>query len=83
MSVYSENTLKSLRFDEGVIGRIITTIPRWLQESNIRRKSYNQTVFELSWCSDRDLSDLGIARCDIRRLAKEAADLKVKEFRAS
>mgnify|MGYP001812053894 CR=1 FL=1 len=81
MSVYSEYTLKSLRFDEGAIGR--STIFRWLQELNIRRKSYNQTVFELSWCSDRDLSDLGIARCDIRRLAREAADLKAEEFRAS
>lgn len=83
MSVFSENTLNIHRPHEGVIGRMARDIRRWLQEAHIRRKSYNQTVFELSWCNDRDLADLGIARCDIRRLAKEAADLKAQEFRAS
>ena len=39
----------------------------------VRRKVYNQTVLELSNCSDQALRDLGIFRCDIKRLAKEAA----------
>ncbi len=49
----------------------------------LRHKVYRATLQELNSLSDRDLSDLGIARCDIRRLAREAADLKVREFRAS
>ncbi|MEP1206801.1 MAG: DUF1127 domain-containing protein [Rhizobiaceae bacterium] len=44
----------------------------------MRRKAYHNTVFELSQCSDRDLSDLGIARCDIRRLARESYDQQQK-----
>ncbi|WP_323778191.1 DUF1127 domain-containing protein [Leisingera sp.] len=39
-----------------------------------RRKSYEQTVFELSALSDRSLTDLGIPRTNIRQLAREAAD---------
>lgn len=83
MSVFQENTLNIHRPHEGMIGRVFKDIHRWLREMHIRRKSYNQTVFELSWCDDRELADMGIARWDIRRLAKEAADLKVQELRAS
>lgn len=35
-----------------------------------RYKTYRRSVAELEACSDRDLSDLGIYRCDIRRLAR-------------
>ncbi|MBQ0820768.1 DUF1127 domain-containing protein [Microvirga terrae] len=35
--------------------------------------SYRKTVRELSQLSDRDLSDLGIARYDISRIARAAA----------
>ena len=83
MSVFSENTLNIRRPYEGIIGRMTKEIHRLLQEARIRRRSYNRTVFELSCCDDRELADLGIARFDIRRLAKEAAALKVQEFRAS
>ena len=34
---------------------------------------YRETVRELSQLSDRDLSDLGIARYDISRIARAAA----------
>lgn len=34
---------------------------------------YNRTVNELQSLSNRDLADLGIARSDIHRLAREAA----------
>ena len=34
-------------------------------------KRYSRTVSELQSLSDRDLADLGIARCDIPRLARE------------
>ena len=37
-----------------------------------RYKAYRRTISELEACSDRDLSDLGIYRCDIRRLARES-----------
>ncbi len=35
-------------------------------------KRYARTVNELEGLSNRDLADLGIARSDIRRLAREA-----------
>jgi len=37
-----------------------------------RYRMYRRSVAELEACSDRDLSDLGIYRCDIRRLSREA-----------
>lgn len=36
-------------------------------------KRYSRTVQELDSLSNRDLADLGIARSDIPRLAREAA----------
>ena len=40
-----------------------------------RRKVYRVTLAELSALTDRDLNDLGIARTDITRLAREAANV--------
>jgi len=37
-------------------------------------RRYSRTMSELGNLSNRELSDLGIARCDIPRLAREAAD---------
>jgi uncharacterized protein YjiS (DUF1127 family) len=34
--------------------------------------NYRKAVDELSRLSDRDLSDLGISRCDIKRVARSA-----------
>jgi len=42
---------------------------RYFQE----RKVYRRVVHELSFCTDRDLRDLGFERCDIPRIAREAA----------
>ena len=42
-----------------------------LSERLVRRKKYQQTVHELSQCSDRELNDFGIVRCDIHQLARE------------
>jgi len=42
-----------------------------ISEGLARRSRYQQTVHELSQFSDRDLRDFGIARYDIRRLARE------------
>ena len=44
-----------------------------VQDALARRKVYRATYYELSMLTDRDLSDLGIPRSDIRRLALEAA----------
>ncbi len=42
-------------------------------EAAQRRKVYRTTVAELSQLSDRDLGDLGINRCEIKRIAKEVS----------
>jgi uncharacterized protein YjiS (DUF1127 family) len=42
---------------------------RYFQE----RKVYRRVVHELSFCTDRDLRDLGFERCDIPRIAWVAA----------
>ena len=43
------------------------------------RRNFNDAVYELSALSDRDLADIGIARCDIQRVAREAAKMKRAE----
>lgn len=37
-----------------------------------RRATIHRTTTELSRLSDRELSDLGITRCDIHRVARSA-----------
>lgn len=55
------------------------TLPHWVEalknaflEARRKRQIYLTTHTELSAMSDRDLTDLGIARADIPRLASEA-----------
>jgi uncharacterized protein YjiS (DUF1127 family) len=38
-----------------------------------QRRVYNTTFGELAVLSNRELADLGICRCDIKRIALEAA----------
>jgi uncharacterized protein YjiS (DUF1127 family) len=45
-----------------------------LTEAMQRRRVYRTTVNELSALGDRDLSDLGVSRASIRRLALDAAN---------
>jgi uncharacterized protein YjiS (DUF1127 family) len=54
----------------------------WLAEASRRlsswlawRADYRASVKELDALSDRDLEDVGMVRCDIPSIAKEAADL--------
>jgi uncharacterized protein YjiS (DUF1127 family) len=42
---------------------------RYFQE----RKVFLRVVQELSYCTDRDLRELGFERCDIPRIARQAA----------
>jgi uncharacterized protein YjiS (DUF1127 family) len=61
--------------ENGAIGgvrRVLRNVSAWSQE----RRAYNQAAFELSGLSDRDLADIGIARCDIPSIAREAAQAK-------
>lgn len=37
------------------------------------RRIERRTIEELSWCSDRDLADIGISRADIRSIARATA----------
>jgi len=48
-----------------IISHIIAAFQRW--------RMYNATVSELAQLSDRQLADLGISRCDITQIAREAA----------
>ena len=79
MTQFSTNILKFHGPHEGAFVKFIADRRKWLQEALMRRKSYNQTVYELSICSDRDLADMGISRWDIRRLARESAQRKTIE----
>ena len=55
------------------IGGIFAALNK-VTEAMQRRRVYHTTVNELSALSDRDLSDLGISRASIRRLAMDAAN---------
>jgi uncharacterized protein YjiS (DUF1127 family) len=49
---------------------LAATLRRELRAAGVRRR----TARELCALSDRDLADIGIFRCDIGRIAREAAD---------
>ncbi len=44
----------------------------------VRRRVYNATMNELASLSTRELADISITRCDLRRIATEAANDAVK-----
>ena len=51
------------------VRRLFANLVAWSAE----RRAYRQAIFELNALSDRDLTDIGIARCDIPAVAREAA----------
>lgn len=53
------------RRDSGLVAR--------LRAALARRKTYTRTLRELASLNDRELSDIGISRADIRQVAAEAA----------
>jgi uncharacterized protein YjiS (DUF1127 family) len=57
------------------VRRIFVNWAAWSDE----RHAYRQAVSELSALSDRNLADIGIARCDIPAVAREAARSKRAE----
>lgn len=56
----------------GGVRRVLRNLSAWSQQ----RRAYNQAAFELNALSDRDLADIGIARCDIPSIARDAAKAK-------
>jgi uncharacterized protein YjiS (DUF1127 family) len=54
-------------------GDLIAALVKVIGQSMQRRRVYLQTLNELNALSDRDLSDLGLARSDIPYVAREAA----------
>lgn len=56
----------------GLSARIATLMVD-LRARRARRKVFRDTVRELSMLSERDLTDLGLARSEIRRIAYQAA----------
>jgi uncharacterized protein YjiS (DUF1127 family) len=59
------------------IRRFSRNVAIWSAE----RRAYYDAVHELSALSDRDLADIGIARCDIRAVSKDAAKAKRVDLR--
>lgn len=51
-----------------------STLLDGMRKAAHRRQVFLRTFRELEACSDRDLDDIGIARADIRRLAREASE---------
>lgn len=54
---------------------LFTTVRDWYRA----QKSYQNTVWELSSLTDRDLKDLGISRSDIHRVAAESTQKRFKK----
>jgi uncharacterized protein YjiS (DUF1127 family) len=50
----------------GSFGRVLSSLKDALAERRLRR----QTIRELSKCSDRELADMGISRCDFEEIAR-------------
>jgi uncharacterized protein YjiS (DUF1127 family) len=58
---------------KGVFAALSTLRVR-IERAIRRHVEYARTLDELSQLTDRDLEDLGFLRCDLRRIAREAAD---------
>ena len=65
----SERVINVAGTQSGQLG-IVAGIQRWWRVERSFRKTYN----ELSALTERELNDLGIARADISRIARDAAE---------
>lgn len=54
----------------GRIREFLAERHRSILDALARERSCRQAIFELSGYSDRELADMGIARCDIPRLVR-------------
>ncbi len=55
--------------DTSRFGHLLAAVRRHLATRRIYRRTYE----ELSMLNDRELDDIGVARCDIQRIARETA----------
>lgn len=60
-------------FEASLLQQLRTSLEQARLRARKRRK-FNRTCDELDKLTDRQLSDLGIARCDIARVARAASD---------
>ncbi len=72
--------MNTLVMTSNALGFVFARASHWvdgvatsISEARAKRAVYTRTLNELSAMSDRDLADLGIARCDARSIAREAA----------
>ncbi|PIE07934.1 MAG: hypothetical protein CSA74_04515 [Rhodobacterales bacterium] len=59
----------------GSLAAVAHNIAENFRKARAQRRVYRQTVNELSVLSDRELNDLGISACQIRSIAREAAQM--------
>ena len=69
------NVNATLSAPTGLIGRLQAYVAT-LKEAARRRDVFRRTVRELNALSDREMSDLGIARIQVEDVAREAAYTK-------
>lgn len=69
-TIGSVSTSPSIKSIENYAFQAKQRFGTWLR----RRRQYISTLNELSACSDMELKDMGIARCNINFLASQAAD---------
>lgn len=65
--------VNATRQDSVSFGDRIVALVKVVGQAMQRRRAYHQTIFEMNNLSDRDLADLGLSRCDIPSVAREAA----------
>lgn len=69
----------TLHPDAGLAERTTSALSRWFwaaTETLARRRIASVTYTELAQLSDRELTDLGLVRADLRHIAREAAQGK-------
>lgn len=71
-SAYAGYDLPEANSSLNGIRRFLANWAAWSAE----RRAYREAVSELSALTDRNLVDIGIARCDIPAVAREAAKAK-------
>lgn len=69
MAYTEDRTAPRGAFD--ALTRRVAALRTAMAGARARRAAYRRTFAELAGLSDRELSDIGIARGDIRRIARE------------
>lgn len=73
MSMITELGHSAFESTLGKVRQMIALETKKFRTNSTRMRIYRQTLDELSGLNARDLADLGIARCNIRYLARKAA----------